>query len=280
MMKQELFSEESFRTDQFTVAFAERREIGEEWNLVAWNRKHREIDCHRLYFRIDRNGGTARLKLTDGELELLPGRVYFIPAFSVLQSEIDGKMEKYYIHFRSDSLFFALYRHLSGRYSVPSDELTESLFRMVTENYTKTTPEAYMKVRGAMSLLLAPFLAGVPVDRRDVVRFAPVLSYMEAHFREDLSVSDLASQMNLSTVYFSNAFKAAFHIAPKQYILNKRLQESRQLLLETDLSVKEIAYAVGFENVNYFSELFAARTGVSATHFRQRALPERRTSIL
>ncbi len=278
-MKQEMFMSEPFRTDNVSVAFAECREIGEEWNLVAWNRKHREIDCHRLYFRVDKGPGRARLKLTDGELELLPGKVYFIPAFSVLQSEIDGSMKKYYIHFRSDSQVFALYRYLSGSYSVPSDSLTESLFRIVMENYTKPTPEAYMKVRGAMDLLLSPFLAGISADRQDLVRFSPVLAYIEQHYREPLSVSELAGQMNLSTVYFSNAFKSAFHIAPKQYILNKRLSESRQLLLETDLSVKEIAYAVGFENENYFSELFAARTGVSATHFRQRALPKERATI-
>ena len=275
-----LFTEEPLRVDDVSVAFAERREIGEEWNLVAWNRKHREIDCHRLYFRVDRNGGKAYLKLTDGELELLPGRIYFIPAFSVLQSKIDGKMEKFYIHFRSDSQVFALYRHLSGKYSVPSDALTEPLFRIVLENYTKPTSDAYMKVRGAMDLLLAPFLAEVSVNRQDLVRFSPILSYIEEHYREDLSVSDLAAQMKFNTVYFSNAFKAAFHISPKQYILNKRLNKSRQLLLETDLSIKEIAYAVGFENENYFSELFSARTGTSAIRFRQRALPKERASIL
>ena len=109
-MKQVLFPDEPFLAGNFSVAFAERREIGEEWNLIAWNRKHREIDCHRLYFRVDRDGGTARLKLTDGELELLPGTVYLIPAFSILQSGIDGKMNKYYIHFRSDSPVFSLFR--------------------------------------------------------------------------------------------------------------------------------------------------------------------------
>ena len=279
-MKQATFTEEPFRTDDISVAFAERREVGEEWNLVAWNRKHREIDCHRLYFRVDENGGTARLKLTDGDLELLPGRVYFIPAFSILQSGIDGRMEKYYIHFRSAMPVFSLYRLLSGKDSVPADSLTEPLFRMVIENYTKPTPDACMKVRGAMNRLLSPFLANVSEEQRDLVRFAPVLSYVENHYREPLPVSVLAARMHMSTVYFSNAFKAAFHIAPKQFLLNKRLTESRRLLLETDLSVKEIAYAVGFENENYFSELFAARTGVSATRFRQRALPEKRASIL
>ncbi|MBQ7565582.1 MAG: helix-turn-helix transcriptional regulator [Oscillospiraceae bacterium] len=279
MNTQEL-SKESFRADSFSVAYAERRKVGEEWNLVAWNRKHRDIDCHRLYFRVDRGGGTARLRLTDGELELLPGNVYFIPAFSVLQSGISGWMEKYYIHFRSDSPVLSLYRHLSGKYCVPADELTEPLFRTVVENYTKSTQDACMRVRGAMDLLLSPFLADVSQERQSLLRFSPVLSYIEAHYREELSVSDLAAQMNLSTVYFSNAFKAAFHITPKQYVLNKRLTESRQLLLETDLSVKEIAYAVGFANESYFSELFTARTGVSATRFRQRALPEKRASIL
>ena len=273
-------SERIFEQNSYAVAFAERRDIGEEWNHVEWNLRHHQIGYHRLYYRTDHEGGKAVIRLVDCDIELLPEHIYFIPAFSVLQSEINGEMNKYYIHFQSDSLVLGLYRYLSGRYAVKGNTMTAALFDTVIENYTKNTPDAHMKVRGAMDLLLADFFTEPIAHRHSLVKFEPVLYYIEAHYKEPIALSELAALMNISTMYFSNSFKAAFHISPKQYILSKRLTESQRLLLETDLSVKEIAYAVGFENENYFSEFFASKVGISALKFRNRDLPRTRESLL
>ncbi len=275
-----MFDTDEFSKSAYMVSFAERRDIDEEWNLIEWNRKHREVDCHRLYYRTDSDGGKAVLHLTNADVELVCGRVYFIPAFSVLQSEIDGKMNKYYIHFRSTSYVFGLYRYFSERYSVPSSPVSEELFKTVIDSYTKNTPDAYMRIQGAMNLLLADFFSDYHFNQHSLVRFEPVLSYIDKNYKRNIYLSELASIMNISTMYFSNSFKQAFRISPRQYILNKRLTESQQLLLETDMSVKEIAYAVGFENENYFSELFSAKIGISPMKFRKRAHLRKRESIL
>ena len=107
-----------------------------------------------------------------------------------------------------------------------------------------------------------------------------MLDYIDENYKREISVDELASIMNISKVYFGNYFKSTFHISPKHYILNKRLIESQRLLLESRMSVKEIAYAVGFENENYFSEFFSAKVGISALKFRNRELPTTRKSIL
>ncbi len=273
-------AEHLFDHHHYAVAFAERRDIGEEWNRVEWNARHHQIGLHRLYFRTDSTGGRAVIHLLDCDVELLPGYVYFIPAYSVRQSELEGEMSKYYIHFQADGIVFDLYRYLSGRYLVPAHHMTEALFETVVQNYTKSSPDADMRVQGAMSLLLSDFFAEPSIDRRSLVKFEGVLHYIRAHFRKKITLGELSALMNISTMYFSNSFKAAFHISPKQYILNMRLTESQRLLLQTDLSVKEIAYAVGFENENYFSEFFAAKMGISALKFRNRDLPRSRESLL
>ncbi len=272
-MKSSTDSAQLYEQRTYTVSFARRADVGEEWNLIEWNRKHREIDCHRLYYRTDSGESKAVLHLIDGDVELIPGRVYFIPAFSVLQSEIQGKMNKFYIHFRSGSFAFSLYRYLSGHYSVPATDISERLFQTVLDNYTKNTEAANLKVQGAMNLLLSDFFAEPYVNRQGLVKFEPALKYIDKNYRQHILISDLAALMNISPIYFSNSFKAAFHVSPGQYILNKRLTESQQLLLETDMSIKEIAYAVGFDNENYFSEIFKSKIGVSARQFRKRALP-------
>ena len=261
----------------YSVVFAERRVIGDEWNKVKWDRNHKEIGCHRLYLPIE---GRAEMRLKSGTLELLPGRVYFVPAFSVLSGSVTGSMDKYYIHFQVDSMLLDIYRYLSDDLSVEASPVTESLFRTVVENYASSTVSSQMKVQGAMNLIISDFISGINMDKMTLMRFAPVLEYIDENFTRDISLTELAEIMKISRMYFSNAFKKVFDISPKQYILNKRLMESQRLLLETEMSVAEIAYAVGFENENYFSEFFAAKMGISALKFRNRELPESRESVL
>lgn len=267
----------NFENGTYSVVFAEKREVGDEWNLVKWNSSHPQIQYHRLYYLTE---GSARLYLFDRELDLYPGKVYFIPAFSVKESRIEGKMNKYYIHFQSSSPYFNLYRYLSDRYSSDAGESTEHLFRTVLSEYSKNSVSARMRVQGAMSLILSDFVSDLSADAPELFKFADVIEYIDGHYKEDVSVADLAAIMNISPMYFSNYFKKTFRISPKQYVLNKRLMESQRLLLESRLSIKEIAYLVGFENENYFSEFFAQRVGISALKFRKRELPTTRDSIL
>ncbi|MBQ7333187.1 MAG: helix-turn-helix transcriptional regulator [Clostridia bacterium] len=271
-MKNDLFEKRSY-----SVVFAERREIGDEWNLVKWDKHHREIGYHRLYLLTE---GEATITIYDRELKLFPGNIYFIPAFSVLESSIAGQMNKYYIHFQSDSPIFSLYRYFSGKYSVKANEISEYLFKTVVENYAKRTLSSNLKVEGALDMILADFIADIRAERQSISRFVEVLEYIDENYKENIKIDKLASIMNISPMYFGNYFKNTFHISPKQYILNKRLIESQRLLLDSRMSIKEIAYAVGFENENYFSEFFSAKLGISALKFRNRELQTTRKSIL
>ena len=259
-----------FETGTYSVAAAVKRDVGNEWNFVKWDMNHPQIQYHRLYFLTE---GEATLRLFDRELTLHAGNVYFIPAFSIRESRIEGKMNKYFIHFQSTSSFFSLYRYLSDKYSVPATGETEYLFKTVVDNFTDVSISARFKVQGAMNLILSDFVSDVTSAIPDLVKFDEVLKYIDENYKKNITLDELASIMNISTMYFSNYFKKVFRISPKQYVLNKRLTESQRLLLESRMSIKEIAYEVGFENENYFSEFFSSKVGVSALKFRKRALP-------
>ncbi len=260
-----------FETGTYSVVAAVNCDVGNEWNLVKWDINNPQIQYHRLYLLTE---GSATLRLYDKELLLCPGQIYFIPAFSIKESRIDGKMNKYYIHFQSNSAFFSLYRYLSDKNSVPATPESEYLFKTVAENYKEDSISARFRLQGAMNLILADFVSDVRASVPDLVKFDEVLKYIDENYKKNITLDRLSSIMNISTMYFSNYFKRVFHISPKQYILNKRLTESQRLLLEGRMSVKEIAYEVGFENENYFSEFFSQKVGISALKFRKRVLPE------
>lgn len=267
----------NLRHSGFSVAYAVQRNVGEEWNEVKWDSHHHHIQYHRLYLLTE---GEAKIYLYDRVIDLRPGFVYFIPAYSVKKSSIDGTMNKYYIHFQAEDSVFSLFRYFSDSYSKKVTPLTEELFKTVVDNYHAGSISSRLKVQGAMSLILADFLSEIKVEPSVLGRFERVLSYIDENYRKPISLSTLATLMNLNTAYFANLFKSTFHISPKQYILNKRLEESERLLLETGMSIKEIAFAVGFENENYFSEFFKEKVGAPASKFRSGSIPEGLKSVL
>lgn len=96
-----------------------------------------------------------------------------------------------------------------------------------------------------------------------------VRSYLDAHFREPLTLESLAALAHWDKFYFSHQFSRAYGISPINYLLEKRIEHSRYLLKTTDYSVTQIAEAAGFSSQNYFSQIFRKSTGMSPRQYRK-----------
>lgn len=245
-------------------------QVGEEWNNNDWSFKNNPTGYHALYFRTDSGEGRAYLHTAEGRIEILPDRVYFIPAYSVLKSEISGSICKYFVHFNARFSDMGYECCMLKKCSVPAEPYTKLLFDIIVSCHKSDSPMSRDKAAGAMRIIMADLSSELFDDMKNAKRFDKVIKYVESNYPSKISVSELARMMNLSTVYFSNLFCATFKISPKRFILNKRLHESKKLLAQTDLSVSEIAAAVGFENPNWFSELFSEKTGSSPLEFRKK----------
>lgn len=92
--------------------------------------------------------------------------------------------------------------------------------------------------------------------------------YVAQHFHEPLLLSDVAKRLYLSTAYFSRLFKEKAGMTFSDYLANCRIDHARQLLATTDLSISEVASAIGYQEANSFSRLFKARTGQSPSEYR------------
>lgn len=82
------------------------------------------------------------------------------------------------------------------------------------------------------------------------------LDYIEENYQQKLSIDTLAGKCHLSKHYFCNLFKSQTGYSPTTYINHLRLQKSTKLLCTTNLSITDIANAVGFDDSSYFSMLF------------------------
>ena len=101
-----------------------------------------------------------------------------------------------------------------------------------------------------------------------VSRMKEILTYMNAHFCEDLEIAELASQFHMSESAFCRFFKSIMHISAVTYVNNLRIAESCRLLLSTEEAISKIASDCGFRNISYFNRVFQERMHQTPGQFR------------
>lgn len=105
---------------------------------------------------------------------------------------------------------------------------------------------------------------------KTLVRLAK--EYMEEHFTDpELSLNEVASQVNLSASHFSSVFSQETCQTFKEYLTEIRIKKAKELLRSTPLRSSDIAYQVGYNDPHYFSSVFKKNTGLSPIEFRGRA---------
>lgn len=88
-------------------------------------------------------------------------------------------------------------------------------------------------------------------------------------FREGVRPEDIANELNMSYSWFRRLFKEYTGFPPSQYIQELRIQYAKELLTNTNLSIKEIAFDSGFENPEYFFTAFKNKTGYTPVKYRE-----------
>ena len=93
--------------------------------------------------------------------------------------------------------------------------------------------------------------------------------WLHEHFAESLNFAELAQQLGMSQRTLNRRFKLATGLSPGRYAQQLRLEQARELLRDSNLSVAEIAVAVGYQDIAYFSTLFRDHMAQSPTAYRQ-----------
>ena len=97
-----------------------------------------------------------------------------------------------------------------------------------------------------------------------------VTRYIKENYWKNLSLNDLAAMVHLTPVYFCSVFKESYGISPINYLQNVRVENAKKLLANSEKSVTDIAFEVGFQSVHYFSRYFKSHEDLSPNDFRKR----------
>ncbi|OXS54486.1 hypothetical protein B1A99_26415 [Cohnella sp. CIP 111063] len=97
-----------------------------------------------------------------------------------------------------------------------------------------------------------------------------VKAYIEAHFREEISLKSIAALFYMNPVYLGQLFRRTFGLLFNEFLLCVRIAEAKKLLHSTNLLVYEIAEQVGFNTPNYFVAQFEKLERMTPSQYRSR----------
>ncbi|RME92469.1 MAG: helix-turn-helix domain-containing protein [Verrucomicrobia bacterium] len=97
---------------------------------------------------------------------------------------------------------------------------------------------------------------------------AKAKAYIEEHQSEPISLKDVARAVNTSTFYFCKVFKKTTGINFTEYVSRIRIEKAKNLALNPNLRISEIAFEVGFQSLTHFNRVFKRITGMSPTEYR------------
>ncbi|WP_294551382.1 helix-turn-helix domain-containing protein [uncultured Pseudoflavonifractor sp.] len=102
-----------------------------------------------------------------------------------------------------------------------------------------------------------------------------VRRYIDSHFKESISLDRLAEVAHVNKYYLVHTFSREFGISPINYLISRRIAESKHLLGETDHSLSQIAHMLGFSSPSYFSQSFRKLEGISPMEYRKQSKQQR-----
>ena len=112
-------------------------------------------------------------------------------------------------------------------------------------------------------------LASEAVGMDDNRECGLVRRYIDEHFKESITLDQLAELAHINKYYLVHAFRKAYGTSPINYLISRRIQESRFLLTNSNHSLSQIARILGFSSLSYFSQSFHRTEGVSPMEYRK-----------
>lgn len=137
---------------------------------------------------------------------------------------------------------------LGGRLYV--DSLGMTLFTHLLRHYTAQKP------------ILPVQEGGLPA-----YRLRQVIEYVDAYLDRDLTLAELAAVAHMSPNYFTQLFKQSTGLSPHQYVIQRRVERAKRLLIEGELAIADIALQVGFAHQSHLNRHFKRWVGVTPKVF-------------
>jgi AraC family transcriptional regulator len=224
------------------------------------------------------------------------GYTYLIPAFTTCTYIFEPGLSHFYIHFTAEPEnkldIYNLY-HVKNKVKITA--LIKPLFERLLEIHpniqiphhdpkiyqskpwinpkvTYTSVNCHLETIGILSYLFSKFiLKEKDVSVNNMLRYnvQRILLYIEKNLNKNITIQELSDIACYSKDHFTRVFKSLTGTPPGEFIMHKRIEKARFLLLTTDLTLQQITGQLYFKSASYFCRVFKKHTGLSPSAYRK-----------
>lgn len=236
--------------------------------------------------------GSIRMQIEKQELQVQPAQLLLIPKSTFYKPLAGGGCEYLFFHFDAEALpedtpipvriSVAPHTKLKQGHAYTCMEDYPSLVRLplhtpaygdvdrLFRQAEALRPGEHFADQLLLDVLLRQLLiemgrASAPTGNRHL---AQIRAYIEKHYANPLNLAALAGVFSLSQSYIARLFRTELGMKPSYYINRIRISAAKTMLLQTEHSVAEIAQAVGFSDIYYFSHVFKRYEGISPLNYK------------
>lgn len=241
----------------------------------VWELKPYVLNDFLLWCVLD---GVGTAGIAGRELPLGPGTCLLLPPGAALTAHHDPRrpLRVFYLHL--DLLDSAGRPFDAGRVTLPAppvviDDLAafEPLARQVVAGHAAGTPGGQVRRDLALRLMLLQIASTAerPLRQGDDSRLTAALQTVQENPGRPWTAAELAAQAGLSVSQAARRIRRLTGRSPQEFVIRARIARARRLMLETPLSLKQIAESLGYTDVYFFHRQFKAVTGTTPGRWRR-----------
>ncbi len=267
--------------------------VGHAKHNADWNFKKVNSPFTRIYYVTK---GSAEVEIDSKRHKLVPGNMYIIPAFTDHTDICDGVFEHFYVHIYEDVTSGI---GLIGSYDFPveiqGNDLDMTLFANLCDHNRAMAlkfadPKIYdnkhsmiecvrlnrnrplydqLESMGVIYQLLGRFMRfAKPRFQISDERISNALKAISEKEGELLTVDALACDACMSKDHFIRLFRQEVGDTPAQFIINGKMTKAKLMLASENISIKDVAFNLGYYDISYFTRLFKKHTNFTPRQYR------------
>lgn len=211
------------------------------------------------------------------EIEIAQGMILIIKPnqkYEYYHLDMD-EWKEYFIRFEADTIYFqlidSLFENQNQIINVGFNEEVLKIFNRSIDVVRNELKSSQVYLSGMLLYLLGLVISeskNSAAGKKDIQQIENAKLIMSENVMKDITLHEIASQLNTSYSAFRQNFKKYTGLSPARYLNDLRLKKAKQLLIETSYSVKEISFLLNFSSIGYFASNFKKMTGLTPKDFR------------
>jgi len=142
-------------------------------------------------------------------------------------------------------------------------------FEEVIDRYGTVSPISPLIMNSYVLRIISEYYNELHIEKKHSRAVSDCLAYIDDNFHTNITLETLSKISGYSSLHLLRLFKAEIGISPHEHLTSVRINQAKNLLINSALSLTEISFMCGFQSDSHFKSLFKSKTGISPGKFRK-----------